>query len=231
MRSLLPIVLGMAVLLGPAAAPGEACQCVEPRGCDADDADALFVGRILEVSEGPVGVVARVLVERAVRGAAAGQVRAIRTAGGPSHCRLFFRRGDRWLIAADRVEAGSAAWYRAHHCGGSFQVREGEPGPRFPTRSDVGGRVTRYTDSRRADRSRVVNVRVWVDTPAGVVATRTDTDGDFLLRNVPLDPPHPLHVDLPSGEEIRDVRLGVWTPEACRLLDVIVQPAGMGRAR
>jgi hypothetical protein len=229
MRPILPVVLTLASVLGPAAAGGEACECVGPRGCDADRTELVFVGRILDVWEGPHRIVARFQVERAARGGRVGLITAISTGrGGSGACNLDFRQGDRWLIAGihsagstSRDIAGRGTPYWSGLCAGSFRISEGDDGPRFPSRSDIGGRVSRFPGGQW-NAPRVANVRVWVSTPAGVIATRTDRDGDFLLRNVPLTTPSPLHVDLPAGEEIRPVRLGRWTPEACGLLEVIV---------
>jgi hypothetical protein len=238
MRSVLPALLGIIVLLGPAAASAEACECVEPRGCGPEDADLVFVGRILDVWKGPDHLVARFQVERAARGGRVGQITAVRTGlGGSAHCDLDFRPGTRWLIAGQhtagstsRDYAGRGTPYWAGFCGGSFRIADGDSGSVFPARSDIGGRVLRF-DGYMSALPRIAGLRVWVSTPGGVIAARTDRDGDFLLRDVPLDSPLPLHVDAPAGEEAYGIRLGPWTPEGCGLLSVIVRPARPDRAR
>ena len=222
------------LLLGPAQRDAGACTCVGPRGCDADDAAVLFVGEVLDVWTGHRFDVARIRVDRALRGAVAGQVLSVATTR--TSCGVGFLTGYRWLIATDRAEPGRrveghGASLGVDACGGSGMLRPGEPDPVFPSRSDIGGRITRFTNSIRADGPRVAGVRVWVTTPSGVIESRTDQDGDFLLRDVPLDPPRRLHVDLPAGEEIRPVRLGAWTPEACGLLSLVVRPVQTRRAR
>ena len=227
-------IVTLLLLLGPALREATACSCAGPSGCGADDAAALFVGKVIDVRDGADEQIARFKVERAVRGAQVGGIVAVRSVPySRSDCGVSFRPGDRYLVSAHhtlepagRSVSGFDTPYGTSACEGNRRIDDGDPGPVFPLRSDIGGRITRFEPGGRwdsSDRPRVVGVRVWVRTRAGVIETRTDKDGDFLLRNVPLNPATPLQVDLPAGEKIRRTVLGVWTPEACRLLDVIVE--------
>jgi hypothetical protein len=229
--------LSLLLLLGPARRDAAACDCAPAPGCDADTADVLFVGQIVDVWEGKQARIARMHVERAVRGAQAGQTLTVLS--WRTSCGLPFEKGQRWLIATgsgrpQSIEGHEATLVTAA-CSGSFRIRPGDAGPSFPTRSDVGGRVSRRSDETYRAGPAVKRVRVWVTTPGGVIESRTDQDGDFLLHDVPLAPALDLHVDLPPGEAIRPVRLGVWTPETCGSLDVLVEPVrkppAPGRAR
>jgi hypothetical protein len=229
-------VLPLVLLLGPAVRDAGACSCLGPHGCDADDAAVLFSGKVVEVWRSANSLTARFQVERAVRGARPGELLAVATS--TTGCGLPFLVGQRWIISAHHVyepagrsRSGRDTPFGTGACEGSGLIPDGDPGPSFPARSDIGGRMTRFSHSMYADGSRVAGVRVWVTTPNGVIASRTDQDGDFLLRDVPLDPARRLHVDLPAGEAIRPVRLGVWTPEACGLLSVVVRPVEASRAR
>lgn len=225
--------LSLILLLGPARRDAAACDCAPPRGCAADTADVLFVGQVVDVWQGRQARIARIRVERAARGAEGGQVLAVLS--WRTDCGLAFVTGQRWLIAAgtrrpDPVE-GHAAALGVGACSGSFMIRPGDAGPTFPARSDISGRVERVTSSPDREGPAVIGARVWVTTSGGAIDGRTDHNGHFLLHGVPLAPPLDLHVDLPAGEAIRPVRLGVWTPEVCGRLRVVVEPARRGRAR
>ncbi len=234
MRRLI-VTLAATVVLTAAARPATACSCVGPMGCGADDATVLFVGRILDVWTGPDRVVARFEVERAAKGVYARQIVSIQTGrGGSAACSLDFNLGGRWLIAAHEVGDGSAAAPTLGHdtrlgagyCGGSFFIRNGDPGPSFRSRSDVGGRIERFGASM-SERQWMAGVRVWVETPTGVAETRSDKDGWFLLRDVPLRPARPLHVDVGRNLHVIPVLIAPWTPDVCGQLPIVVQPASM----
>ena len=229
------VALAATLVLTAAARPAAACSCVPSMGCGADDASVLFVGRILDHWTGPDRVVARFEVERAAKGVFARQTVSIRTGrGGSAACGLDFTIGGRWLIAAHTVGDGPAAGPVLGHdtrlgagfCGGSFFIRDGDPGPVFRSRSDVGGRVERFGASI-GDRAWMAGVRVWVETPTGVAETRTDKDGWFLLRNVPLRPARPLHVDVGRHLHVTPTLVAPWTPDVCGQLPIVVQPASM----
>lgn len=222
------------VLLAAAAPPATACSCLGPLGCGADDAEVLFVGRLLDVWTGKDRLVGRFEVERAAKGVSPRQIVSIQTGlGGSAACSLDFARGGRWLIAAHG--AGDAAAPTVGHdtrlgagaCGGSSRLRDGDPGPRFLSRGDVGGRVERVRMNGR--RSWMSGVRVWVETPTGVAATRTDKDGWFMLRDIPLRPARPLHVDAGPDLHVVETLVAPWTPEGCGQLSILVQPASLYR--
>jgi hypothetical protein len=224
--------LPLALLLGPALREAAACECARPAGCDADTADVLFVGQVVDVWQGRQARIARMHVERAVRGAQAGQDLTILS--WLTSCGLSFEKGQRWLIVTDTgrppAVEGHQATLTAAACSGSFRIRPGDPGPSFPARGDIAGRVERFTSPEREGPA-IIGVRVWVTTSGGAIDGRTDHNGHFLLHGVPLAPSHELHVDLPAGEAIRPVRLGVWTPEVCGRVRVFVEPARPRRAR
>jgi hypothetical protein len=229
-------VLAVVLLLGPALQDVDACSCLGPQSCDADRAQVLFSGKVIALWRDGDSLTAKFQVEKAIRGARSGELLAVATS--TTSCGLPFRVGERWLVSAHHVYApagrtrsGRDTPFGTGACEGSGRIPDGDTGPIFPARSDIGGRITRFTNSMRPDGPRVAGVRVWVTTPSGVIESRTDRDGDFLLRDVPLDPARRLHVDLPGGEEIQPVRLGVWTPEACGLLSLVVRPVERRRAR
>jgi hypothetical protein len=101
------VTLAATLVLTAAARPATACSCAGPMGCGADDATVLFVGRILDLWNGPDRVVARFEVERAAKGVYARQIVSIQTGpGGSAACSLDFHLGGRWLIAAHEVGEG-----------------------------------------------------------------------------------------------------------------------------
>jgi hypothetical protein len=213
-----------------------ACECAGGSFCGADDAAALFVGKVLAVWTTPTRVVAQFRVERAAKGVSPGQIVAIASApGGSAACGLDFHVGrKRWLISAHYSETPSAARpiggrqtpLGSGFCEGSHSLADGDPGPLFPSRSDVGGTVVRYGGpaSIGGGLPPVAGVRVWVQTPDGIRQTKTDEGGRFLLRDVPLRPPRRLRVDVGPGDVVRPVTLAPWTPEVCGLRDVLVEP-------
>jgi hypothetical protein len=209
-----------------------ACSCAEPF-CGAEDADVVFVGRVLAVWKTPTSVVARFRVERAAKGVSPGQIVAIATGtGGSAACSLDFGAGwKQWLINA-HYAAGSPAGrpidglqtsLSAGFCGGSSPIGFGTADPQFPARSDIRGRVRRFP-SGAGEFPPVAGARVWVQTPAGVVQTKTDQGGRFVLRNVPLDSPARLRVDAGPDDIVRPRTVASWTADACDPLEVLVEP-------
>jgi hypothetical protein len=98
----------------------------------------------------------------------------------------------------------------------------------FRSRSDIGGRVERSGASMSGGQW-MAGVRVWVETPTGVAETRTDKDGWFLLRDVPLRPARPLHVDVGRNLHVVRTLAAPWTPDVCGQLPIVVQPASIYR--
>jgi hypothetical protein len=235
MRRLIAALAFAPVLVAAAARTAAACSCLQIGGCGVDDADVIFVGRVLAHWTGPDRVVARFEVERAAKGVYARQIVSIQTGlGGSAACSLDLTIGGRWLIAArdlgDGPIVGRHTRLSAGGCGGGFRIRDGDPGPMFRSRSDVGGRVERFGTSGR-EGTPMAGVRVWVETPAGAVDTRTDKDGWFLLRDVPLRPARPLHVDVGRNLHVVPTLVAPWTPDVCGQLPIAVQPASLYRPR
>jgi len=232
MRRLIVALVVTPVLLAAAARPGVACSCVVPMGCTVDGAEVLFVGRMLDLWTGPDRLVARFEVERAAKGVVARQIVSIQTGlYGSAACSLDFRLGGRWLIAAHQSGDASAPTVGhdtrlgAGFCGGSHPIGGGDPGPLFPSRGDVGGRVERF--STNSPSARMSGVRVWLETPKGIAETRTDKDGWFLLRNLALRPARPLHVDVGRDLHVVQSLAAPWTQEVCGQLTIVVLPASM----
>jgi hypothetical protein len=222
-RLIYALVVAPILLVTVAARSAAACSCAAAGGCGADAAVALFVGRILDVRIEGKRQIARFEVERAAKGARAGQVVAVHTGHSGTSCDLNFAAGQRWLIAAHAQAPLSVG-----ACGGSSRIGPGDAGPQFLTRGDIAGRLERWIQGGNRSPAQMAGIRVWIETAEGLMETRTDKDGWFLLRNVPLRPAQPLRFDVGPRLRVPETFAAPWTPEACKLLRVVAQPAEWG---
>jgi hypothetical protein len=211
-----------------------ACSCVQPQGCTVDDAPVLFVGRVLDVSTSRDRVVARFQVERAAKGVYTRQVIAVQAARTNSTCDMGFAAGERWLIAARASGSGAAtgtadrqdAPWSTGACSGSRFLRDGDAGPMFLARGGITGTLERFDAAGSGPTPWLAGVRVWIEGAAGIIETRTDKDGRFLFRDVPLRPARPLHFDVGPRLRVADTLVAPWTPDVCTPLRIVAQPAG-----
>jgi hypothetical protein len=161
-----------------------ACSCIRQSPCQVfAGADAVFVGEIAAVESGPREKVARVRVAHVYKGAAkTGQTVDVRMGPGSSaSCSLDVAVGQRWVMFAGTANG----WFSTGLCHGSYGLRDTDPLPGLPPPAGtVSGRLIRWT---RGDRppDGLSDVPVWVQTPAGRIASRTAADGSFTLSRVP----------------------------------------------
>jgi hypothetical protein len=180
------VVLVVALLAAPRLA--DACSCLAASSCrQYATAEVVVAGDVVDVSnppdDGPPGVkVARLRVARAYKGPAArGQVVTVEMpAGSSASCSLDIAPGSRWVIYA-AVHDGRLS---TNLCQGSYGLERGTPWPALPPPGGVvSGTLRRYSPS--ADDVPLPGVPVWIATPGGRIAGKTDAVGAFRLTGVP----------------------------------------------
>jgi translation elongation factor EF-G len=123
----------LALLFALVAVPrtADACSCValSPRQLY-DQAEAVLVGDVLEVSEAPRQKAVRVRVTRAYKGTMkAGETVVVTLPGGSSaSCSLDLTHGGRVVVFGRAAEGGIAT----NLCQGSYPLEPGKPLPELP---------------------------------------------------------------------------------------------------
>jgi hypothetical protein len=205
----------------------EACSCLAVSPCrQYADADAVLAGEVVGVTEtagrGPGKKVVRLRVVRANKGPAqAGEIVAVEMPGGSSaSCSLDATAGDRLVIYASVAQGRIST----HLCQGSHALQAGAAWPELPPRAcDVTGKLVRRPEFGAAPVP-VADVDVWITTPAGRVAGRTDAAGAFRLSGVPMGR-WTVEADVGSGERAqRSVVLASADDCAAVYLSVQAQP-------
>jgi hypothetical protein len=166
----------------------DACSCMFSSPCRTyASADAVFAGDVVEVREGPLDgpptpKVVRLRVASAYKGAVeVGQVATVTMPSGSSaSCSLDIAPGARLVVFA----GAEGERFTTNLCRGSHVLPAGAPWPNLPPPGGVvSGRLSRL-DRDAPDRS-LPDVAVWIVTPGGKLATRTDPTGAFRLAGVP----------------------------------------------
>ena len=194
-----------------------ACSCSPTTPCQGwGRSTAVFVGDVVDVQPSDRGSTTRLRVVRAFKGVAESAV--VSLSGSDGTCSLQWSAGERWVVYADTGPSG----LRSNLCSGSRRLKTDAPPPDLrPEPGVVDGWLLRPNAPSGVE-PRLEGAPVWIDTPGGRIASRTETQGRFRLAGVPPGS-WTVEFDL-GGREAAVVQAVVASPDHCATVLAIAKP-------
>jgi len=194
-----------------------ACSCAPGTPCQRwGRSTAVFVGDVVDVQSSDRGVVARLRVVRAFKGAT--ETSIVSVDPGSATCELRLGAGERWVVYADSGPQG----LRTSLCSGSRKLAADSPLPDLrPEPGVVDGWLHRYRAAPGVE-PWIEGAPVWIQTRGGRLASRTGPQGIFRLTAVPPGS-WTVEFDL-GGRESAVAQVTVAAPDRCATVLALAEP-------